>query len=61
MTEQHPKRKGTIGEGIVMLELLQAGIPVFQEFGDLSRVDLKVPQRLYAGHPRSVQTERVMR
>jgi hypothetical protein len=44
-----------------MLELLQTGIPVFQEFGDLSRVDLKVPQRLYAGHPRSVQTERVMR
>ena len=37
---EHPKRKGTIGEGIVLLELLRAGIPVFQEFGDLSRVDL---------------------
>jgi hypothetical protein len=37
---QHPKQKGTIGEGIVLVELLQAGIPVFEEFGDLSRVDL---------------------
>jgi protease II len=37
---KHPKHKGTIGEGIVVLELLEAGIPVFQEFGDLSRVDL---------------------
>ncbi len=37
---EHPKRKGTIGEGTVILELLRAGIPVFQEFGDLCRVDL---------------------
>jgi len=37
---EHPKQKGTIGEGIVLLELLRANIPVFQEFGDLSRVDL---------------------
>ena len=40
MAVQHPKRKGAIGEGIVVLELLRAGIPVFQEFGDLCRVDL---------------------
>ncbi|MBI3537505.1 MAG: hypothetical protein HY070_08120 [Chloroflexi bacterium] len=39
-TAKHPKQKGTIGEGIVILQLLEAGIPVFQEFGDLSRVDL---------------------
>jgi PD-(D/E)XK endonuclease len=40
MASEHPKRKGAIGEGIVILELLRAGIPVFQEFGDLRRVDL---------------------
>jgi len=40
MAIAHPKQKGTIGEGIVILELLRNGIPVFQEFGDLSRVDL---------------------
>lgn len=37
---RHPKLKGTIGEALVLQDLLQAGLPVFQEFGDLSRVDL---------------------
>ncbi|MBI5029534.1 MAG: hypothetical protein HZB51_03335 [Chloroflexi bacterium] len=51
---EHPKRKGTIGEGIVLLELLRAGIPVFQEFGDLSRVDLIV---LIGNRPVKVQVK----
>jgi len=52
--KEHPKRKGTIGEGIVVLELLRAGIPVFQEFGDLSRVDLIA---LIGNHPIKIQVK----
>ena len=51
---EHPKRKGVIGEGIVMVELLKAGIPVFQEFGDLSRVDLIA---LIGGKPIKIQVK----
>ncbi|MBI5651280.1 MAG: hypothetical protein HZC40_12690 [Chloroflexi bacterium] len=51
---RHPKQKGTIGEAHVILELLEAGIPVFPEFGDLSRVDLIA---LIANQPIKIQVK----
>ncbi len=36
----HQKRKGSIGEQAVILDLLKQDIAVFTEIGDLSRIDL---------------------
>ena len=40
MNTLHKKQKGNIGELAVAADLSKRGLPIFKEFGDLSKVDL---------------------
>lgn len=54
MNSMHSKQKGDIGVAAVTLDLVKQGIPVFHEYGDLSRTDMIA---LYNGVPIKIQVK----